>query len=136
MELPGSKGKFSELPRPSGYRAPRKIVNLCGARPIDLAIIDGITSMEGGEGPWCEDAKTVRMTKPGVIIAGLNAVSTDAVGTAVMDYANPRARRGTDPFLSIDNHLLLAERPDSGTAVLRQIEVLDSRSAVPSANTG
>jgi hypothetical protein len=80
--------------------------------------------MEGGEGPWCEEANPIRVTKPGVIITGLNAVSTDAVGTAVMGYANPRARRGTDPFLYTDNHLLLAEEAGLGTADLKQIEVM------------
>lgn len=124
MELPGLKVKFAALPPDPGLRVPRTIVDLCAARPIDLAIIDGITSMEGGEGPWCEEANPVRVTKPGVIIAGLNGVSTDAVGTAVMGYANPRAKRGTDPFLYTDNHLLLAEEAGLGAADLQQIEVL------------
>ena len=39
-------------PRHEGYRIPRVVVDICAARPIDLAIIDGIESMGGTEGPW------------------------------------------------------------------------------------
>jgi len=65
---------------------PRIVVDVCAARPIHLAIIDGITSMSGGEGPWCKDAAEIKFTQPGVLIAGLNPVSTDVVATAVMGY--------------------------------------------------
>jgi hypothetical protein len=69
------------------------------------------------------EASVLELTKPGVLIAGLNPVSTDAVGTAVTGYANPRAPRGTKPFSSCDNHLLLAEQDGLGTADLAQIDV-------------
>jgi hypothetical protein len=58
-----------------------------------------------------------------VIIAGLNPVSTDAIGTAVMGYDNPRAVRGTKPFDFCDNHLLLAEQAGLGTAELGRIDL-------------
>jgi len=79
--------------------------------------------MSGGEGPWCSHAATLKLTKPGVIIDGLNPVSTDAVGTAVMGYPNPRAERGTHPFDHCDNHILLAEQAGVGTADLAKIDV-------------
>src|SRR4051794_24766703 len=72
-------------------RVPRIIVDICTARPINLAIIDGITSMNHGEGPWTDQTGAIKITKPGILIAGLNPVSTDAVATAVMGYDNPRA---------------------------------------------
>jgi uncharacterized protein (DUF362 family) len=102
---------------------PRIIADICAARPIDLAIIDGITSMSGGEGPWCGQVAELKVTTPGVLITGLNAVSADAVGTAVMGYDNPRAARGVKPFGICDNHLLLAEQAGLGTADLSQIDV-------------
>ena len=37
--------------RYEGYRVPRICVDLIAARPVDLAIIDGIESSVGGEGP-------------------------------------------------------------------------------------
>jgi uncharacterized protein (DUF362 family) len=103
-------------------RVPRIVVDLCGARPVDLAIIDGISAMTGGEGPWCSQAAVIKRTDPGILIAGLNPVSTDAVATAVMGY-EPRAPRGTHPFEYCDNFLLLAEQAGLGTANLAQIDV-------------
>lgn len=118
--LPGLKAdaKF----RSPFQRVPRIVVDICGARPIDLAIIDGISAMTGGEGPWCSQAATIKLTTPGVLIVGRNPVSTDAVATAVMGY-DPRAPRGTKPFQYCDNYLLLAEQAGLGTADLARIDV-------------
>ena len=104
-------------------RVPRIITDLCAARPIHLAIIDGITAMSGGEGSWCGGAAELRLTTPGVLIAGLDPVATDTVGTAVMGFANPRAPRGTEPFDHSENHLLSAEQAGLGTADLARIDV-------------
>jgi hypothetical protein len=73
----------------------------------------------GGEGPWVGRLKLVQ---PGVLIAGLNPVSTDAAATAVMGY-NPRATRGTAPFRACDNALLLAEAHGAGSADLNRTDV-------------
>lgn len=102
-----------------GYRVPHIVADLAAARPIHLSIIDGVESIAGGEGPWI---RGVRIVKPGVLIAGLNPVCTDAVATAVMGY-NPRATRGTAPFQTCDNTLLLAEGHGVGTTDLKRIEV-------------
>ena len=120
LKLPGLKE--GAMPFDSTWRVPRITVDVCAARPIHLAIIDGITAMSGGEGPWCGE-EHLKLTTPGVLIAGLNMVSTDAVGTAVMGYANPRAPRGVKPFQSCDNHVLLAEQAGLGIADLAQIDV-------------
>jgi uncharacterized protein (DUF362 family) len=103
-------------------RVPRIVADINSARPIDLAIIDGVSSITVGEGPWCSQVGPVKIIKPGVIIVGRNAVSTDAVATAVMGY-DPRAARGTNPFTYCDNHLLFAEQAGLGTADLEQIDV-------------
>jgi uncharacterized protein (DUF362 family) len=78
--------------------------------------------MTSGEGPWAARAPSVKFTTPGILIAGKNPVSTDAVGTAVMGY-DPRAARLTHPFDRGDNFLLLAEQAGLGSADLSQIEV-------------
>jgi uncharacterized protein (DUF362 family) len=89
-------------------------------RPIHLQIIDGVESMAGGEGPWI---RGVRPVQPGVLIAGLNPVCTDAVSTAVMGF-NPRAGKGEAPFYrNADNTLMLAEAHGVGTTDLKRIEV-------------
>jgi len=120
VKLPGLKE--SGISADSSWRVPRVTVDICAARPIHLAIIDGITAMSGGEGPWSGEER-LKVTTPGVLIAGLNPVSTDAVSTAVMGYANPRAARGVKPFQDCDNHLLLAEQAGLGTADLAQIDL-------------
>jgi len=105
--------------REPGYRVPHIVADLIKARPIDLEIIDGIESIAGGEGPWI---RGVRRVQPGVLLAGLNPVSTDAVAAAIMSY-DPRAARGTAPFRTCENTLLLAERHGVGSADLRKIDV-------------
>jgi uncharacterized protein (DUF362 family) len=120
VKLPGIKASGISV-EPS-WRVPRITVDVCAARPIHLAVIEGITAMSGGEGPWCGE-ENLKVTTPGVVIAGLNPVSTDAVATAVMGYPNPRAARGIKPFQDCDNHLLLAEQAGLGIADLAQIDV-------------
>jgi uncharacterized protein (DUF362 family) len=107
-------------PRDPGYRVPRVTVDLAVARPIHLAIIDGISTAAGGEGPWVSRCRPVRA---GVLIAGTNPVTTDAVGTALMGF-DPMADRGTAPFEGCDSTLKLAEEAGIGTRDLRKIEVI------------
>ncbi len=107
-------------PREGGYRVPRAVVDLVAARPIDLAIVEGIHTMTGGEGPWVREATVV---SPGVIVAGTNPVTTDAVCMAVMNF-DPMADRGTPPFETCDSTLRLAEEAGIGTRDLKRIEVV------------
>ncbi len=109
-------------PRHEGYRLPRVVVDVCAARPIDLAIVDGIESMGGAEGPWGGG----EACRPGVLVAGTNCVNTDAVATAVMGY-DPMAKGGTPPFYSCDNFLELAEARGLGSRDLSRIEVAGAR---------
>ena len=103
-----------------GYRVPRIVVDLVLARPIDLAIVDGIETITGGEGPW---VGKVRPVQPGVILAGLNPVTTDAVATAIMGF-DPQAPRWTAPFTNCDNTMRLAEARGIGTTDLKRIEII------------
>lgn len=107
-------------PRDGSWRIPRIVADLCAARPIDLAINEGIESMAGGEGPWIRDCRYVA---PGVIVAGTNAVCTDAVSTAVMGF-DPAADRGTAPFERCDSTLRLGDDLGIGTRDLKRIEVV------------
>ncbi len=126
-------------PRDPGYRVPAIVADLVAARPIDLAIIDGIRTQTKGETPGVEGAVAVA---PGVLIAGTNCVSTDAVGAAVMGF-DPLADRGKAPFEQCDSTLRLAEELGVGSRDLARIEVLgvpiarvrfDFRKAVRAAN--
>jgi uncharacterized protein (DUF362 family) len=105
--------------REPGYRMPRIVADLNSTRPVDIALIDGIETVAGGEGPWI---RGIRHVTPGVLIAGTNAVNADAVATAAMGY-DPRAPHGTAPFTMCDNTLLLAEAMGIGSADVNNIEV-------------
>jgi uncharacterized protein (DUF362 family) len=127
--------------RDEGYRVPHITADLVAARPIHLAVIDGIGTMAGGEGPWVEVPRAKRSVRvmralgmatpmehpvhplrPGLLIAGTNCVNTDAVCTALMGF-DPMADRGTAPFETCDSTLKLGERLGIGTRDLSRIEV-------------
>jgi len=106
---------------PDTYRVPRVVADMVGARPIHLSIVDGIKTMTGGEGPWMRGA--VGAVSPGILVAGLNPVCTDAVGLAVMNF-DPMGDRGSPPFEDCDSTLKLAEDVGIGTRDLKRIEVV------------
>jgi uncharacterized protein (DUF362 family) len=110
-----------DSPRDPGYRVPRIVADQVGIRPVDLAIVDGVETVRGGEGPWLPGG--VEKMTPGVIIVGRNPVCTDAVGMAVMSY-DPRSDRGSGPFVRGNNALKLAEAVGIGTTDLNRIEVV------------
>jgi uncharacterized protein (DUF362 family) len=113
--------KDPKSPRDETYRVPRTVVDLVGARPIHLAIVESIQTMTGGEGPWIREELT--LVSPGVIVAGLNPVNTDAVCMSLMGF-DPMADRGTPPFERCDSTLRLAEDAGLGTRDLKRIEVI------------
>jgi len=113
--------KDPTTPRQDTYRVPRTVVDLNGARPVHLAIVEGIKTMTGGEGPWINEE--LLGVAPGVIFAGLNAVTTDAVGMSIMGF-DPMADHGTPPFERCDSTLKLAEEAGLGTRDLKRIEVI------------
>lgn len=112
--------KDPTTPRIDTYRVPRTVVDLIAARPVHLAVVEGVRTMTGGEGPWVGEDMT--LVSPGVIWAGLNPVTTDAVGAALMGF-DPMATRGTPPFENCDSTLELAENAGLGTRDLKRIEV-------------
>lgn len=106
-----------------GFRVPRITADLVAARPIHLAVIDGIYTMTGGELPNQERNWIHQPVHPGLLIAGLNCVSTDAVAASVMGF-DPMADRGMPPFEKCDSTLKLAEQLGVGTRDLARIEVV------------
>ncbi len=95
------------------------IVDLNLARPIDLALVDGIKTVEGAEGPWNAAMTPI---SPGVLVAGADAVAVDAVCTGIMGF-DPTASGHTSPFLHSENHLNLAAEAGLGTNRLENIVV-------------
>ena len=103
----------------AGTRLPRVIVDLNRARPIHLAVIDGVKTAEGGEVPRGGFAPV----QPGVLVAGKNAVATDAVATAVMGF-DPTGDYPNAPFLRGGNHLNLAAGMGLGSNRLADIAIV------------
>ena len=58
--------------RDDTYRIPRIVADLNAARPVHLSILDGVTSMAGGQGPYID----CEFVQPGVIMAGTNVVTS------------------------------------------------------------
>ena len=108
-----------DTPRDPGYRVPRITADLAGVRPIDLAIVDGVDTIRGGEGAWNPGVQKIQ---PGLLLAGKNPVCLDAVCMAVMGY-DPQADRGTKPFIRGNNTLKLAEAAGIGSTDLSRIEI-------------
>lgn len=100
-------------------RVPRITADLLGVRPIDLAVVDGVESNRGGEGPWCGGVEPVA---PKLLFVGRNPVCLDAIGTVAMGY-NPQAQHFEFPFAG-ENHLRLLESAGVGTIDPKRIEVL------------
>jgi uncharacterized protein (DUF362 family) len=109
------------------YRVARVLSDIVGARPVDLAVIDGVESIAGGEGPWNWD---IRAVEPKLLLAGRNAVCTDAVGAAVMGY-DPAASHGESHFPG-ENHLRWLAEAGVGTIDPARIDVrgLDIKTAL------
>ena len=127
----GSRTPHKSAPQPvaqstdPGFRVPRITADLVASRPIHLAVIDGIYTMTAGELPYqAKDKQWINQTiHPGLLIAGMNCVCTDAVATAVMGF-DPMVDRGTPPFETCDSTLKLAESLGVGTRDLKRIEVV------------
>lgn len=107
-----------DSPRVPSYRVPRHTVDAVGIRPIDLAIIDGIETVSGGEGPWYPLA----IQEPHLLIAGRNPVCTDAIATVCMGY-DPQGAAATGPYPG-DNHLAIAAKRGIGTNDPKRIETV------------
>ena len=110
--------KDMTLPKDAGFRLPRIVAELNSARPVHLAIIDGIKTATGGETAGGLKAAV----NPGVIIAGSNAVATDAVAMAVMGF-DPLAERGKPPFARCDSTLRFGEELGVGLRDIGKNEV-------------
>jgi uncharacterized protein (DUF362 family) len=100
-------------------RLPRVILDLNRARPIHLALVDGIKTAEGGEVP----RGSFSPVAPGVLLAGKDPVATDAVATAAMGF-DPTVDCPDVPFVNGDNYLNMAYELGLGTNRLEEIEVV------------
>ena len=104
-------------------RLPRVVMDLNRARPIHLSVIDGIQTVQGGEGPWNQD---LILKSPGILIGGKNPVASDAVAAAAMGF-DPGAEYPHPPFQRAENHLNIARQIGLGPNRLADIEIVGAR---------
>jgi len=95
-------------------------VDLNAAFPVHLAVLDAISVIQTAEGWWL--GSMVSVTRPGLLLAGLNPVCIDAVATSVMGF-NPDAPHRTHPFANGLNYLTLARARGLGENRVEQLEV-------------
>jgi uncharacterized protein (DUF362 family) len=104
------------------FHLPHSICDLNIARPVHVAIIDGIKNAKGGEGVW---NATFRTTESHVLLAGKDPVATDSVAAYLMGL-NPEAKKLPlpDGVRQCDNYLDLLHQKGIGTNQMREIEIV------------
>jgi uncharacterized protein (DUF362 family) len=123
-QMPGLSGYRSAIHQEGGevsYHLPRTICDLNMARPVNLAVIDGVLNAVGGEGPW---NPTFTPAQYHYLLAGKDPVATDSIATLIMG-ADPEAEQLLKPNGQLcDNHLFLAQQKGMGTNLLEEIELV------------
>ncbi len=105
---------------------PRSVCDLNAARPVHLAVVDGIRNARGGEGTW---NSTFVPFRNHVLLAGLDPVATDSVGARLMGL-DPEATKLPLPAKTsygdteCDNYMNLLNTKGVGTNQSSQIQVL------------
>lgn len=122
--MPDAQGWRSKLHfegGPVGQHLPRSVCDINLARPVQLAVIDGIKNAVGGEGPW---NPTFEPAEFGMLIAGTDPVATDSVAVKVMGF-NPEDEQIQRPAGEYaDNHLYLMNQKGHGTNKMDDIELV------------
>jgi hypothetical protein len=108
---------------PSQTHLPRSICDLNRARPVNLAVIDGIMNARGGEGTW---NSTFRTCEDHILLAGKDPVATDSVAAHFMGL-NPEAEKLPLPNPEngeCDNHLFMLNQLGKGTNKMNEIQIV------------
>ncbi len=105
-----------------GYHLPRSICDLNLARPVHLAVIDGIKNAVGGEGVWIPTYKTAEYN---VLLAGKEPVATDSIASYLMGN-DPEAEKLQlpDGVRQCDNYLELLHQKGVGTNQMSEIQAV------------
>ncbi|MCX6235345.1 MAG: DUF362 domain-containing protein [Bacteroidetes bacterium] len=104
-----------------GYHLPRSVCDLNMARPVHLAVIDGVKNARAGEGPW---NPTFTPYEQNMLLAGKDPVATDSIASYVMGNDPEKAQLECPDGSICDNHLYLAHQKGMGTNILSEIELV------------
>jgi uncharacterized protein (DUF362 family) len=118
----------------SNTHLPKSISDLNMARPVHLAVIDGIMNAHGGEGFW---NPTFVPTEDHILLAGKDPVATDSIAAHFLGL-DPEAQQLKLPALPgedrgyADNHLSMLHQKGMGTNQLSEIEVVGDGASIVS----
>ena len=114
---------------------PESVCDLNAARPVHLAVVDGIKNARGGEGVWNPNFVPFESH---VLFAGKDPVATDSIGACLMGL-NCEAKKLQLPAKSdygdteCDNYLDLLHTKGVGTNRLNEINIVgDGKSLITS----
>jgi len=100
---------------------PRSICDLNLARPVNLAVIDGIKNADGGEGPWNSTFVPVEYH---LLMAGKDPVATDSIASFQMGNDPEADKLITPDNKRTDNYLKMLAEKGMGTNILSEIELV------------
>ena len=112
-----------------GNYLPESICDLNAARPVNLAVVDGIKNATGGEGVWNPNFAPAAKH---VLIAGRDPVATDSIGAYIMgldceaktlQLPGPLTD-GSVTATTCDNYLDLLNTKGVGTNQLKEINIV------------
>jgi len=103
------------------HHLPHSIVDLCLARPVHLAIIDGIKNSRGGEGAW---ASTFEPCENNALVVAKDPVAADSIAAFLMEDDPEHAEVKRPDNVMCDNHLFLFNQKGVGTNHLNEIDVV------------
>jgi uncharacterized protein (DUF362 family) len=119
----------------SASHLPRSVCDLNAARPVHLAVVDGIKNARGGEGVWNPHFVPFESH---VLFAGEEPVATDSIGAYLMGLDCEAEKLQLPPDNSYgdtecDNYLHLLHTKGIGTNQLNEINVVgDGRDLITS----
>ncbi|MBN2413470.1 DUF362 domain-containing protein [candidate division KSB1 bacterium] len=100
---------------------PRSICDLNLARPVNLAVIDGIKNADDGEGPWIN---TFKPAEYHLLMAGKDPVATDSIASFQMGNDPEADVLITPENKTADNYLKMLAEIGMGTNILSEIELV------------
>ena len=130
--LPDQTGSRTALHYEGGNirtHLPRSICDLNFARPVNLAVIDGIKNAEGGEGVW---NPTFQISEYDVLLAGKNPVATDSIASYIMGNDPQPAKLLLPGGEECDNYLELLHQKGMGTNQIIEIELVGDGASIVS----
>jgi uncharacterized protein (DUF362 family) len=123
--IPTDRGRRAALHNstggPSNSYLPHSICDLNLARPVHLAVIDGVKNARGGEGTW---NPTFQVCEDHVLLAGKDPVATDSIAAHLMGNDPEALTLQLPSGGQCDNYLDLLHQKGMGTNQMREIEAV------------